>query len=113
MLAQKINVDFLQPIKSAIIVELSKLPVTMAYNQVLMIFRNEVNRKFPPTLTPLNSRARRGMRLSLGIPGKEVTKVVVAEQMGEEGAALEEAAGSVEAEVDVGSGAEDTLRQDG
>ena len=57
MLAQKINVDFLQSIKSAINVELTKLPVTMIYNQALMTFKNEVNRKSPPSiLTPSNSR---------------------------------------------------------
>ena len=66
MLVQKINVDFLQSIKSAIIVQLTKSPVTMTYNQALMTFRNEVNRKFPPTLTPLNSRPWRVNEVSTG-----------------------------------------------
>ena len=47
MLAQKINVDFLQPIKSVINVGLTKFPVTMTYNQSLMTFRNEVNNCLP------------------------------------------------------------------
>ena len=59
MLNQKINVDFLQPMKSAISIELTRNPVTMTYNQALMTFRNEVNRKFPPDLTPGGSRTRR------------------------------------------------------
>ena len=68
MLAQKINVDFLQPIKSAINVELTKTPVTMTYDQALMTFRNEVNWKFPPTLTPLGSRTRQVNEVSTGYP---------------------------------------------
>ena len=59
ILLQKVNVDFLQPIKTAINVELYKLPVTMTYNQALMNFRNEVNRKFPPDLSPMTNRNRR------------------------------------------------------
>ena len=53
------------------------------------------------------------MKLALDMPGNELTEVVVAEQMGEEGTALEEVAEVVEAEVGVGAGVEDILRQDG
>lgn len=64
MLTQKINVDFLLPMKSAINVELARQQVTMTYDQALMTFRNEVNRKFPPDLAPVGGRSRRVNELS-------------------------------------------------
>lgn len=59
MLTQKINADFLQHTKASINIELTKSPVTMTYQQALMSFRNEVNRKFPPEMATNNTRARR------------------------------------------------------
>ena len=53
------------------------------------------------------------MRLALDIPGKEPTGVAVGEQVGEEDTTQEEVAEVVEAEVGVGAGVEDILRQDG
>ena len=53
------------------------------------------------------------MKLALDMPGKEQSEVVVEGQMGEEGAAMEEVAEVLGAEVDVGARAEDILRKDG
>lgn len=59
MLTQKINADFLQHTKASINIELTRIPVTMTYQQALMSFRNEVNRKFPPDMSTNNTRTRR------------------------------------------------------
>ena len=59
VLIQKINVDFLQSVKAAMSIELTRTPLTMTYEQALMTFRNEVNRKHPPEMTSNNSRGRR------------------------------------------------------
>ena len=66
MLTQKINVDFLQHTKASINIELTKSPVTMTYQQALMSFRNEVNRKFPPEMSTNNVRARRVNEVTRG-----------------------------------------------
>jgi hypothetical protein len=58
-LNRKITADFLQHTKSAINLELTRVPMTMTYNQALSAFRNEVNRKFPPGLSSNNQRQRR------------------------------------------------------
>ena len=59
ILLQKINVDFLQSVKAAMGIELAQIPLTMAYKQALMIFRNEVNSKHPPGMSSNNIRSRR------------------------------------------------------
>ncbi len=59
VLIQKVNADFLQSIKAALSVEISREPLTLTYEQALMTFRNEVNRKHPPEMTSNNSRSRR------------------------------------------------------
>ena len=59
ILCKKINADFLQSARAGINIELSKVPMTMAYTHALATFRNEVNRKFPPDMTNNNNRARR------------------------------------------------------
>lgn len=59
MLTGKINVDFLATMKASINVELTRMPVTMTYQQALTAFRNEVNRKFPPDTTPTRNTRRR------------------------------------------------------
>ena len=57
VLIQKINADFLQNVKAAMSIELTRTPFMMTYEQALMTFRNEVNRKHPPEIS--NSRSRR------------------------------------------------------
>ena len=52
------------------------------------------------------------MKLALDMPGKEQSEVVVAGQMGEEGAVMKEVAEVLGAEVDVAAGVKDILRQD-
>ena len=58
ILTKKINADFLGHIKAAIMVEMTKTPVTMTFEQALANFRNEVNLKFPPEMSG-NTRTRR------------------------------------------------------
>ena len=59
VLLQKVNADFLQSVKAAMSIELTRIPLMMTYEQALMTFRNEVNRKHPPGMTSNNSRPRR------------------------------------------------------
>lgn len=59
ILHRKISADFLQHVKASINVELNRDPVTITYAQALSVFRDEVNRKFPPEVSNNNSRARR------------------------------------------------------
>ena len=65
MLIQKVNVDFLQGVKSAMSIELTREPLMMTYDQAMMTFRNEINRKFPPG-TVTNNRTRRVNEVSTG-----------------------------------------------
>ena len=58
ILCRKINADFLEATRQLINVDLTRTPVTMTFAQALASFRNEVNRKFPPSLTP-TERTRR------------------------------------------------------
>ena len=58
ILCRKINADFLEATRQLINVDLTRTPVTMTFAQALASFRNEVNRKFPPSLTPAE-RTRR------------------------------------------------------
>ena len=58
ILCRKINADFLEPTRQLINVDLTRTPVTMTYAQALASFRNEVNRKFPPSMTT-TERSRR------------------------------------------------------
>ena len=51
ILCRKVNADFLQNTRQIINVELTRTPMTMTYNQALTTFRNEVNSKFPPSLS--------------------------------------------------------------
>ena len=39
-------------------IELTRTPLAMTYEQALMTFRNEVNRKHPPEMTSNNNRSR-------------------------------------------------------
>ena len=59
ILLQKVNADFLQSVKAAMSIELTRVPLLMTYEQALTTFRNEVNRKHPPNMSTNNSRSRR------------------------------------------------------
>ena len=56
ILCRKVNADFLEPTRQLINVDLTRTPVTMTFAQAVASFRNEVNRKFPPSMTTERSR---------------------------------------------------------
>ena len=59
ILLNKIKADFLVHTKAGINIELTKIPMTMTYEQVLDTFRNEVNRRSRPQMAnPVTSRER-------------------------------------------------------
>ena len=41
---QRINADFLENIKAAMSIELTRTPIIMTFEQALMMFRNIINR---------------------------------------------------------------------
>ena len=57
-LCKKITADFLQSTKSAIQIELARVPMTITYEEALNTFRNQVNLKFPPELSSQHNRNR-------------------------------------------------------
>ena len=59
MLVDKIKADFLTPTKAQLEIELSGIPMTIAYEQSLALFRNMVNQKHPPQVGTVQHRARR------------------------------------------------------
>jgi hypothetical protein len=59
MLIDKIKADFLTPTKAQLEIELSRVPMTMTYEQSLALFRNMVNQKHPPQVGAANQRSRR------------------------------------------------------
>ena len=59
ILIQKINAIFLQSLKAAMSIELTRVSLMMTYEQALVTFRNKVNRKHPPEMPNNNSRSRR------------------------------------------------------
>jgi hypothetical protein len=59
MLVDKIKADFLTPTKAQLEIELSRVPMTITYNQSLALFRNMVNQKHPPQVGAANHRTRR------------------------------------------------------
>ena len=50
MLLDKIMADFLTPTKAQLEIEVSRVPMTITYDQSLALFRNMVNQKHPPKL---------------------------------------------------------------
>jgi hypothetical protein len=58
MLIDKIKADFLTPTKAQLEIELSRVPMTVTYNQSLALFRNMVNQKHPPQVGAANHRTR-------------------------------------------------------
>lgn len=58
LLLEKVTADFLGHAKAGISIELMLIPMVMTYERALAIFRNEVNRKFPPQMLQ-NNKAKR------------------------------------------------------
>ena len=61
MLIDKIKADFLTPTKAQMEIELSRVPMTMTYEQALSLFRNMVNQKHPPQMGVAQNRVRRNI----------------------------------------------------
>ena len=59
ILNRNILADLLQATKSSINLESAKTPVTIAYENTLAAFCNQVNHKFPPELSSSNNRKTR------------------------------------------------------
>ena len=59
MLVDKIKADFLTPTKAQLEIELSRVPMSITYEQSLSLFRNMVNQKYPPQMGVVQNRARR------------------------------------------------------
>ena len=59
ILCKKVNVDFLQHTKATIMVDMTKIPMIMTYDQALANFRNQVNNKFTPELS--SNKVRRNI----------------------------------------------------
>ena len=60
-LLDKIKADFLTPTKAQMEIELSRIPMTMTYDQSLALFRNMVNQKHPPQMGAAQNRVRRNV----------------------------------------------------
>ena len=58
-LVDKIKADFLTPTKAQLEIELSRVPMTITYEQSLSLFRNMVNQKHPPQMGAVQNHARR------------------------------------------------------
>ncbi len=58
MLVDKIKADFLTPMKAQLEIELSRIPMSITYEQSLALFRNMVNQKHPPQMGAVQNRAR-------------------------------------------------------
>ena len=58
ILTRKIDADFLAQTKASVGLELSKVPITLTYEEALATFRNQVNQKFPPGMTQAPNRRR-------------------------------------------------------
>ena len=61
MLLDKIKADFLTPTKAQLEIELSRMPLTITYDQSLALFRNMVNQKHPPQVGAATNRTRRNL----------------------------------------------------
>ena len=61
MLIDKIKADFLVPTKAQLEIELSRVPLTITYDQSLALFRNMVNQKHPPQVGAATHRTRRNI----------------------------------------------------
>lgn len=59
ILLPKVTADFLRQAKAALNVELSKVPMTLTYEEAMATFRNAVNQKHPPNVGSANVRTRR------------------------------------------------------
>ncbi|KAI2503573.1 hypothetical protein MHU86_10860 [Fragilaria crotonensis] len=71
LLVDKIKADFLTPTKAQLEIELSRVPMTITYEQSLSLFRNMVNQKHPPQMGAAQNRARRNVNeVTTGRGGK-------------------------------------------
>jgi hypothetical protein len=72
-LQKKLKADFLQSHKTAVEIEMSKIPMTQTFTNAMLIYRNAVNQKFPPgshnhtrgarrTINEVSSQGRGGGR---------------------------------------------------
>jgi hypothetical protein len=58
MLINKIKEGFLTPTKAQLEIELSRMPTTVTYEQLLAHFRNVVNQKHPPQMAAAQNQVR-------------------------------------------------------
>ena len=65
-LLENVNCEWLNPIKSMILVRLTEMPVTFTYDQVVIAFKSEVSKKFPPTLSTTTPTRRHIQEVSGG-----------------------------------------------
>ena len=70
MLIDKIKADFLTPTKAQLEIELSRMPMTITYNQAIALFRNMVNQKHPPQMNANKTVRRNVNEVSTGGRGK-------------------------------------------
>ena len=75
ILTKKVNADFLATSKAAIMTQMTAIPMNMTYIQALATFRQEVNRKFPPSISSRRPTRRvqqseRGRGRGRGIRGR-------------------------------------------
>jgi hypothetical protein len=100
MLIDKIKADFLTPTKAQLEIELSRLPMTITYDQSLALFRNMVNQKHPPPKEELSTieHADKSMKslADVVVPGDAVMVVVVAEEDAMVGVATVEVLGKLD-----------------
>ena len=66
ILMSKIQADFLEQTKAALVVEMSKTPMVLRYSDALATIRNAVNFKYPPNMSSNPSRVRRINETSQG-----------------------------------------------
>jgi hypothetical protein len=69
MLIDKIKADFLTPTKAQLEIELSRVPMTVTYEQALSLFRNMVIQKHPPQMGAAQNRVRRNINETNVGPG--------------------------------------------
>ena len=69
-LLDKINCEWINPIKATITVRLTKSPVMITYDKTLRAFKSEVNKKFLPTLSTTTPTRHHIQEVSGGSGGR-------------------------------------------
>ena len=69
ILTKKVTADFLGMTKASIMTQMTAIPMNMTYIQALATFRQEVNRKFPPSMGSRNI-TRRAQQIQGGYRGR-------------------------------------------